>query len=476
MPRHHQQNNGSNPDKEGYYMQFEELLHWNDGQFLQPHHFQYFQRQNTESLKNNRSFSSAYPWGLINLEIDRDALAGARVVVKRFSAVMGDGTPLSMPGNCLLNALDLTEVLSKNPNGITVYIALPPWSEFEANLVENNAAAEKRRFVPQKKRTRDENSGDNEITLVTRRINAWLTTNLDDNKNLLLLPVLKLSVLSHDKTAAALEINENYFPPFMVLTAASPLYSIIQGLIVDIRRCRDKALDILTTGNFNNEKLSGYTAYTVLRLKALNVYETRLSALLNAGNITPFDLYLELSSLLSELMAYDPINSIRRILPYNHDDCAPQFLEIIKDIRSFILRGGSVDYLRHIFEPTEDGNYLYTSIKPEEIFRTENAYIALKSSGVKDAMVKSVEEGDTFKLINPQSKQLRIRGIKLTEEPYPPRFLPVLSDTIWFKLDLAESSRVWREITDEQGMVVDYVSGLFPSLELSLYLTVGGKP
>jgi predicted component of type VI protein secretion system len=89
-------------------------------------------------------------------------------------------------------------------------------------------------------------------------------------------------------------------------------------------------------------------------------------------------------------------------------------------------------------------------------------------------MVKSVEEGDTFKLINPQSKQLRIRGIKLTEELYPPRFLPVLSSTIWFKLDLVESSRVWREITDEQGMVVDFVAGLFPSLELSLYLTVGG--
>jgi type VI secretion system ImpJ/VasE family protein len=456
-------------------MRFEELLHWNDGQFLQPHHFQYFQHQNTENLRNNRFFSCAYPWGLIDFEIDNDALAGARVVVKRFSAVMGDGMPLSMPGNCLVEALDLREALEQNPNEITVYIALPLWSEFEANLVEGTEGIKTRRFIPRKKRVRDENSGDNEITLITRRMNAWLTTNLEDNKNLQILPVLKLSVLSHDKTETALAVNEKYFPPFIVLTADSPLYGIIQGLIVDIRRCRDKALDILTNGNFKNENLSGYNAYTVLRLKTLGVYETRLSSLLAAENVTPFDLYLELSSLLSELMAYDPLNSIRGIQRYNHDDSAPQFFEIIKDIRSFILQEGSADYRKHDFSPIDDGRYLFTALTPEEIFRTENAYLAVKTSGGKDAVIKSVEEGDTFKLINPQSKQLRIRGIKLTEEPYPPRFLPVLANTLWFRLDLAESSRVWREITDEQGMVVDYVADLFPSLEMSLYLTIGGK-
>jgi type VI secretion system ImpJ/VasE family protein len=380
-----------------------------------------------------------------------------------------------MPGNCLLGVLDLRETLAQNPNEITIYVALPLWSEFEANLVESDEVKEKRRFITEKKRVRDENSGDNEVTLITRRMNVRLTTDIDDNKNLQLLPVLKLSVLSHDKTEAALEINEKYFPPFIVLTTDSPLYSIIQGLIVDIGRCRDKALDILTTENFKNEDLSGYNAYTVLRLKTLNVYETRLSTLLSTGNISPFDIYMELSSLLSELMAYDPINSIHGIQRYNHDDSAPQFLEIIKDIRSFILQQGTADYIKHDFEPTENGRYFYTPIAPEEIFRTENAYLAVKCSENKDALVKAIEEGDNFKLINPQSKQLRIRGIKLTEELYPPRFLPILGNTVWFKLNLSESARVWREITEEQGIVVDYADGLFPALELSLYLTVGGK-
>jgi len=455
-------------------MLFEELLHWNDGQFLQPHHFQYFQRQNMAFLHSDRLLSSPYPWGLFDCEVDDDSLAAGRVVVKRFSAIMEDGTPLSMPGNCLLPPLDLAETLKKNPNEITIYLALPHWSEFEANLAAEDDSAQ-RRFTAQKKKLRDENTGDNEITLITRRLNVRLTADPQDGKDAQILPILKLNVLSHDKTARALEINDKYFPPYIILSAKSALYGILQGLLADLRRCRDKAVDILTGLNFKNEDLSGYNAYTVLRLKTMNVYEQRFSALFAAGNVTPFALYLELSSLLCELMAYDPLNSIRGIKRYDHDDSAPAFLEIIKDIRSFILREGSADFIRLDFKPIEDGRYLHCPIKHEEVFRTENAYLALQSGGAKDAVIKAVEEGDTFKLINPQSKRLRIRGVKLTEEPYPPRFLPVVPNTLWFKLDLKESSRVWREITDEGGMVVDFVAGIFPGLELSLYLTLGDK-
>jgi type VI secretion system protein ImpJ len=476
-------------------MRFEQLLHWNDGQFLQPHHFQYFQRQIMDYISGGRSFSLPYPWGLADLEIDDDALAGARVTVKRFAAVMKDGTALSMPGNCLLPPLDLTGILEKNPSEIIIYAALPLWSELQANLAENAASApnsqsaqsaqnaegssaaavEKRRFVPHKRRVRDENSGDNEITLITRLMNVRLTTDFDDNKDMTLLPLLKLLVLTHDKTRRALAADENFFPPYITLGYGSPLWHIIEGLAADIRRCRDKAQDDLISLNFKNEQMSGYNAYTVLRLKTLNLYEQRLSSLLAAANIPPFDMYMELSSLLSELMAYDPINSVREIRRYNHDDCAPQFLEIIRDIRSFILKEGGADYVQLDFKGIEEGRYLYTPVKPEDIFRAKGAYLALKCGGVKDAVVKSVEEGDTFKLINPQAKQFRIRGVKLTETHYPPRYLPVLEKTIWFSLDLEESARVWREITEERGMAVDFVPAIFPSLELSLYLTTGSK-
>jgi type VI secretion system ImpJ/VasE family protein len=457
-------------------MQYDELLHWSDGQFLQPHHFQYFQRQIGEYIRQNRSFSLPYPYGLMDFELDREALSGSRVVVKRFSALMAGGQELSMPGNCALSPLDLAPALEQNPNELIIFIALPRWSEFDANLVEDDNPAEKRRYLPQRKRVRDENSGDNEVTLVTRRLNLRLTTNLDDNKDMELLPLMKLSVLSHDRSVNALVINEKYIPPFLQISQDNPLMGIITGLLVDVRRCRDKALDMISSAKAVSEAESSESAaldfYGIQRFRILNIYEIRLSALIETGRISPYAFYLELLTFLAELMGLDPSNSIDEIPRYVHEDSGPQFNTVIKDIRSFLLAGGSADYRRLEFAPIEDGVYLFTRIRVEDLLGMEKVYLAIKTSAEPGTVISALETGDTFKLINPQSKTVRVRGVKLTAERYPPRYLPILKDTFWFYLDLKESSAVWREIREEQGMIIDYAPSIFPSLEATLYITL----
>jgi type VI secretion system ImpJ/VasE family protein len=440
------------------------------------------QRQSGEYGRHNRSLMLPYPYGLIDFELDREALSGNRAVVKRFSAVMISGQEISMPGNCVLSPLDLTPALEQNPNELTLYIALPLWTEFDANMAEDNDSSEKRRFLTQKKRVRDENSGDNEITLITRRFNARLTTNLDDNKDMELLPVVKLSVVSHDRTENALAVNEKFIPPFMQITQDNPLMGIITGLLVDVRRCRDKALDTLSqagAANGGETRQGGEGApvnvLSTLRFRVLNSYEIRLSALVETGRISPWTLYLELISFLAELMAIDPQNSINEIQRYNHDDYGPQFTVVIKDIRSFILAGGSADYRRLDFFPIEDGQYLFTRIQMEDLIGMEDVYLAIKTDARQNEVISALETGDTFKLINPESKMMRIRGIKLTAERFPPRYLPILKDTLWFHLDIKESAPVWREVREEKGVVIDYAPNLFPSLQAALYITLGNS-
>jgi type VI secretion system ImpJ/VasE family protein len=455
-------------------MQYDELLHWSDGQFLQPHHFQYLQWQSSEYGRHDRSLALLHPYGLIDLELDREALSGSRFVVKRFSAIMAGGQEISMPGNCVLSPLNLTAALEQNPNELTISIALPLWAEFDANLSEDNNTSEKRRYLVQRKRIRDENSGDNEIAIVTRRLNARLVTNLDDTKDMELLPVAKLSVLSHDRSENALAVNEKYIPPFLRITGDNPLTGIITGLLVDVRRCRDKALDTLSQiRKGGGERQTGDDSGA--RFRVLNIYEARLSALMETGRVSPFSLYLELISFLAELMAIDPYNSINEIQRYNHDDYGPQFAVVIKDIRSFILAGGSADYRKFDFFPIEDGRYLFTRIKMEDLTGMEEAYLAVRTGAEINALISELETGDTFKLINPESKQMRIRGVRLAAERFPPRYLPILKDTLWFYLDLKESAQVWREIREENGMIIDYAPDLFPSLEASLYITLGNS-
>ena len=110
-------------------MRFEEFLHWNDGLFLQPHHMQHLQRTAFLYGRKNRSFYMSYPSGLIDFEMDLEALASARVIVKRFSALMPDGTEISMPGNTVLPPLDLSGVIKEHPEELTLFLAVPLWSD-----------------------------------------------------------------------------------------------------------------------------------------------------------------------------------------------------------------------------------------------------------------------------------------------------------------------------------------------------------
>ncbi|MDR2663466.1 MAG: type VI secretion system baseplate subunit TssK [Treponema sp.] len=457
-------------------MRFEELLHWNDGQFLQPHHFQYQQRVVSDFVRRNRSFFLPYTYGLLDFELDLEALKGGRAAVKRFSAVMGDGLELSMPGNCVLKPLNLNDALKKNPASLTVYLAAPYWSEFEANLADEEAKEEKKLYLAQKKRVRDENAGDNEITLITRRINARLVTDLDDTKDMQLLPVLKLNVLTRDINQPLVKVDEKYIPPFMMLTADDPLFNMAAGLLPDIRRCRDKQQTALTTQGGGGEQFSRTDAQddarSLFMLRTLNYYDTRLSSLLVDGFITPFTLYLELASFLAELMSLNPRNGIREIRRYDHDDSLPVFAELLKDIRSFIRSEGGAGYVKLNFTPIEGGNYLSAGIKTEDIAEVNEMYLAVKTAADADEVIRALEQGDTFKLINPNAKSLRIRGMKLTGMRYPPRFLPVLEGTLWFRLDFGESAKVWRDMCEEKGMVIDYARDLFPGLETSLFITV----
>lgn len=459
-------------------MRFESDIHWSEGLFLQPHHFQLLQRSMNLRVRNNRTLSLPYPCGLIDLEINQDALRNSRIVLKRVSAIMPNGEEISMPGNTVISPLDVREELKSHSQDFMVYIALPMWSEFDANLTEDEVQS-KKQFSIMEQFARDENSGDNEILLVRRRFNARLTTSLRDNNDLELLPLMRIVPRYQDGNEPLIEIDRNYIPPFMLLTNDCPLLPMAVELNIQIRKCRDKILQDLASGSFSSENISGSKLYKVLQLQTINSYESRLSSLLSCNRLTPFELYLELKSLLGELGALQPMRDIFSTGEYNHFDCYWQFYDLMTHIRALILAEGLSSYIKIDFEPLADIHGSTLLLKDEHLLSAEDYYLALQCTGEIRRIIDAVENGDNFKLVNPASARLRVRGVKLTEMRYPPRFLPALPNTLYFKLDRAESSRIWSEICNERAMTLDWAEDIFPDLKASLFITItsreGGK-
>ncbi|MCQ2914193.1 MAG: type VI secretion system baseplate subunit TssK [Alphaproteobacteria bacterium] len=453
-------------------MRFDESIHWNNGLFMQPHHLQYMQRYIDSMAHANRQLISSYPYGLIDFVPDLDALSGDRVVIKRLSAVMPDGTEISQPGNCVIHPLDLKNVLNEQVSSFKVYLGIPVWSEFDANLSENEKNEKKRRFLTVEKSIRDENTGDDEISVVTRRLNVSLLTEFDDMEDMVTIPLMKINVLINDNAEKRLECDEKFIPPFIVVSNDSSLVSLVSNLMSEVRRCRDKLLNDLMLTKFTSENFSGAEAYNTLQYRVLNLYENRLSMEISGCKISPFELYFELRSFLAELMGLHPLNEIKEIQNYNHLDCSPQFYELVNDIQSMIMSEGGASYIALKLNPIDDGDYLFTEIQTQHIVKASEFYLAVRADLEDRRVIQALEKGDTFKIINPRAKMMRIRGIKLSEMRYPPRFLPNLNNTLWFKLDVEETPKTWQDICSEHGILVDYAKDLFPSLEATLFLTI----
>ena len=99
-------------------------VHWYEGMFLRPHHFQAAHRHVNEQTRRNHKWDFHYNWGLRSVEIDLKALANHRLVIHSLEARLRDGTVVFVPKDKPLAMVDLRPVFQRARQAI-VYLAVP---------------------------------------------------------------------------------------------------------------------------------------------------------------------------------------------------------------------------------------------------------------------------------------------------------------------------------------------------------------
>src|SRR5262249_1777539 len=111
-------------------------VHWHEGMFLRPHHFQAAQRHTQYLTHLGEKWDHYYNWGLCSADIDRDALANNRFVVRGPKARLRDGSLVSIPEEGTLPTVDLKTAFEGNTHP-TVYLAVPVANLGKANVCTN---------------------------------------------------------------------------------------------------------------------------------------------------------------------------------------------------------------------------------------------------------------------------------------------------------------------------------------------------
>lgn len=453
-------------------------IHWHEGLFLQPQHFQRMQKSINDQIQAERRLISSYPYGLVEARLSRDELENMRIRFDRLIAIMPSGLVINYPEYAEIPSLDIKTALSKSAAGFKVFLGVPLWQKARANTVGAGAEADTRaKLIYRISETEcpDENTGENPKPIQVRKINARLMLEQEDPTDMELLPLLRVLRAAGEEVGLPRQDPE-FVPPCYVLGGSPVLRELVRDLVSQVEDSRKELVVQVSRGGFSLDTMRGIQFEQLMRLHTLNHYSARLPSLVLAPHMTPFAMYLELRELLGELAALHPDRDEFECAAYDHDNLFPVFKELSGKIRSLLRGAVAPSFAKVAFQ---DVAGVLTATLTEEQLAQPNAYfLGVRTKLDPTALGRLVEDGDKFKLM-PQSLATRaIRGIELKEERHPPLELPAQSDLHYFRLDRTASTRMWQQIQSEKTAIVRWTAAELDLSDASftLYMTIPSSP
>jgi type VI secretion system ImpJ/VasE family protein len=449
-------------------------IHWQEGLFLQPHHFQRMQKSLEDEIASERRLAWPYPYGVVEARLSRDELENKRVRFDKLRAIMPSGLEVNYPAAAELPSLDIAQAFSKGAGSFTVSLGVPLWQESRANTVPVTHDADTRvklLYRIGEIECHDENTGENPKPLQVRKINSRLMFEHEDPSDMEVLPLLRIVRATGEDVGLPKEDPE-FVPPCMLLSGSPVLREMVRDLVSQVEASRKELVVQVTRGGFSIDTMRGVQFEQVMRLRTLNRYSARLPSIIAAPIATPFSVYLELRELLAELAAMHPDRDEFESAPYRHDNQFLCFREVANKIRSFLRGAVAPSFLKLAFKDV--GGVLTANFSPEHFTQPNAYFLGIKTKLDPTAVARYVEDGDKFKLM-PQSLATRaIRGIELKEERHAPLELPAAADLHYFRLERANSARMWQQILTEKTAAIRWTGGEldWSDASFTLYMTV----
>ena len=458
------------------------LVHWHEGLFLLPQHFQLLQRGITDQFGTERRLSWAYPYGVIEARLSHDDLENFRIRFDRLQVVMPGGIHLSYPENTDLPSLDIREAFAANPKGFTVYLGLPHWFSQRANTLDSEELTGARvkimyRVARETVDIPDENTGQVPRAVQFRHFNAMLLLDGDDDSDLEKIPLLRV-VHDSSREEPFPRQDPSYVHPCLHLSASPTLREMVRDITGQVSAVREQLANIVARGS-TTQTMNRLQLEQTLRLRSLNSFSARMPAFLDLGDgaakVPPLDIYIELRGLLGELMALFPERGGFDIAPYRHDNPHPSFQAVISQIRNYLHGAVAPDYWKVDFQPGPEGTRVAT-LEEKHLTEPNAWFLGIKTSLEPSRLVELVEDTDQFKLMPRSYLERAIRGVVLKEERFPPLELPAETGRYYFRLQTTQSRRIWEEVIREKELVCRWsMQREVADLQLTLFMTLGSK-
>ncbi len=355
------------------------LVHWYEGMFLKPHHFQAADRYMRDRIRESEDWLHPHDWGVRLADLDADAIGNFLVVLRGCQARFKDGTTVSIPEEVTIDPLELRSALATQPE-VTLYLAVPTMQAGRENVTASRAGDGPRYYLSTIE-SADENTGGDEEPLEFRNVHVRLLHSDLDTTGYEVLPIARIA--RSTSAEAPPRIDESYVPPILCLEAWPPLQNDVRALFQQIASWVDQESRQIVGRKISFESQVVGDAERVLRLSQLNSAYAVLRAILPTRGLHPFDVYRELCRFLGQLSIFGETRRPIEVPAYDHENIGPIYAEVITEIRRLLGSAATVAFEKRYFQL--EGRRFLVHLDPEWTLETTRLYVGVETSEVTDA-------------------------------------------------------------------------------------------
>ena len=429
---------------------------WKEGLFLQPQHLQQADRYAEKLLQARTGVITPYPWGLVEMKIDRDLLQQGRLGLRAAVGLMPDGTPFDAPN---ADPLPTAVPVPEDGVGLTVWLTLPD-SALNGQDVGLSDGGEGTRYRVDASTVTDNASAtrlEQTIEIAVPRLE--LVVRKTPRAGYQCLPIGKITevrdgIVSLDDTV----------PPTAMVIASHPAY---QGYLTRVIGWIEAKLEGLARFASDPTSGGGMQATDYLMLMVLNREIPILRHMNQSRHVHPERLYEKLISLAGELSTFD--QGARQAAVYEtYDHNAPKeaFTPVVQDIQRLLARdvGRAIRLQLNEVRP----NSFAALVNDRNLF-SQATFVVEVGSGLPATQVQ--QQFPQLCKMGPSTRMKEIistnlPGIPLMHLPNPPRQIRVVAKNVYFLVD--KNTDLWREFSTAPAMGMHF-AGNWPNLKLELW-------
>lgn len=438
---------------------------WNEGMLLTPHHFQQWDNYHEEAL--NSRFRSAVPfdYGIIELQINHEAVANGNFQLISCQAVMPDGLVVNVPdAEGIPDLRQVGEHFKPEAERLGVHLAIPAKKFGEVNFQENGVKANSNvRFLQEAGLAKDETTGSNEQQVAYAKSNLRIIFDDEVRDGF---TSMKIAELTRTPTGH-LQIDEDYIPPTIKVSSSGWIVSMVRQL-VEILNTKSGSL-----GEQRRQRTDAVADFTTSEvavfwlLHTINSSIPTMAHFFNAPLVHPERLYLQMAELVGKLMTFSTGLYPRDIVKYDHDDLRFTFNNLSTQLKELLE---TVIPSRCVPIPLEKRrDTLYVGrIEDERLLKDAGFFLAVRAKVPEAKLIEGVP-----RVVKVGSKDdidtiigSALPGVVLTHSNPPPAPIPTRVGFKYFQLDTI--GPYWDRIKGSKIIAV-YVPDEIADENLELY-------